>query len=1091
MDGDVKKCATWGDICAHVAAFVAAGVPDPFAQRHVIVPSKGHGRALAHYFAASQSADAAICAGVQFETLAGLRRRLAQTYPAVEPQSIAWELAASGIPADGFCAVLLGASRSEDHAFLDELSARCAVQRVEYAPSNRRSPLAQRYSRLTSLNTDFASVQSDDEAAFGIAVASPLPRNAQEVSTDPQTTPQIVLTPCAEDGQRLTGPTLLHRVQTELRSGFVGDVPRQLDGSVQIHASHGPNRQVEVLRDVLCALFDDDPQLEPRDVLVLCTNLREYAPLIEATFSPQYGFDVSELGASPTAAAPHPGRRLRVQVAHHALANRDPVIEVLLAALRLNTMRGTITELLMLATMPPIADFFGFDNVVISRLRELLAAAHANWGMDSGARARFGLPNLRQGTWLAGVERLSVSLLLPSAPGEAMATASPIAGVEARDAELIGALAELVSRLRKCAATGTPATSAQWALRLREWMNDLVGLGEAAQFGGWSMTAANDVIADLAAGIDLSAVVGGAITVDAGTGAVALDNAGGTHRRPQTVERAEVVGDSGPDDEGDPILDAASVATWLRQRPIRTGRPNYFNGNLLVTNLGDLDAVPHKVICVLGLDDRFFPGRTGVDVVTEADDGRVRARQRLFNAILAAEETLVVITQGADPRSNESLPPSVCIQDMIEMCRLRDECSAWPGRDPSIVPDKLVRKHSLQPHSWANFTTESDAPPFSFDQDALQGALALQNPSLQAAPLMRPQPAPTSTSRSGDQNINGARDGHAGTGAAGDDNVVIDVTLDQLNAFYLHPARELLKRRAGLSLTRWSAELDESIPVNLGPLQRWQVGQRLLDARLQGASAEATHLDARLDGLLPPGESGGQVFTDIAGDVDRIIASLPAQVGATASRSFTSIDAVTGEGRLVGSVETTANVLVNVRFGGIKAKQLASVWLSLLACAASNHPRLGLVCGTRESVRLRAPLYSDAVAILEELLRLRASGLADLLPLPVATGAAFTDAGNRSPEQALRRAWQGDAFSNISGEADEAWKFFFPAGTLEQLRSVPALPDDPLAPGTRATDSRFERLATWFWRPLLQHKISMQEFSAAVNAGGSMEVSGR
>jgi exodeoxyribonuclease V gamma subunit len=422
--------------------------------------------------------------------------------------------------------------------------------------------------------------------------------------------------------------TLLSQVQTELRTGLVGQMPRRLDASIQIHASHGANRQVEVLRDVLCALFDDDPQLEPRDVLVVCTNLGEYAPLIEAAFSPHLG--VSEPAEHLRNTTPHPGRSLRVQVARHALARQDPVLEVLLAALRLNSIRGSVTELLAFAVMPPIADLFGFDTAALARARELLVAAHVSWGIDGGARGRFGLPSVRQGTWLAGVERLSMSLLLPSDSGEALGTASPIAGVEVRDAELIGALSELVSRLRKCAATSTPATGAVWAERLREWIDDLVGPTEAVQFGGWSMVAANDALAELARGL------------------------GG---------------------EPDEALDATSVSAWLRELPPRVGRPNYFNGNLLVTHLGDLDAVPHKVICVLGLDDRHFPGRASTDAQTEADDHRARSRQRLFNAILAAEDTLVVVTQGADPRSNETLPPSVCIQDLIEVCRLSDECS--------------------------------------------------------------------------------------------------------------------------------------------------------------------------------------------------------------------------------------------------------------------------------------------------------------------------------------------------------------------------------------------------------------------------------
>ena len=56
------------------------------------------------------------------------------------------------------------------------------------------------------------------------------------------------------------------------------------DRSVQVHACHGPHRQVEVLREVLVGLLQDRPDLEPRDILVMCPDIETYAPLIEAGF---------------------------------------------------------------------------------------------------------------------------------------------------------------------------------------------------------------------------------------------------------------------------------------------------------------------------------------------------------------------------------------------------------------------------------------------------------------------------------------------------------------------------------------------------------------------------------------------------------------------------------------------------------------------------------------------------------------------------------------------------------------------------------------------------------------------------------------
>ena len=51
-----------------------------------------------------------------------------------------------------------------------------------------------------------------------------------------------------------------------------------------MHACHGPARQVDVLREVLVGLLEDDPTLEPRDILVMCPDIETFAPLISAGF---------------------------------------------------------------------------------------------------------------------------------------------------------------------------------------------------------------------------------------------------------------------------------------------------------------------------------------------------------------------------------------------------------------------------------------------------------------------------------------------------------------------------------------------------------------------------------------------------------------------------------------------------------------------------------------------------------------------------------------------------------------------------------------------------------------------------------------
>ncbi|AGL26112.1 exodeoxyribonuclease V subunit gamma [Mycobacterium tuberculosis CAS/NITR204] len=90
-----------------------------------------------------------------------------------------------------------------------------------------------------------------------------------------------------------------------LQADIAGNAPRpagrslsDADRSVQVHACHGPARQIDVLREVLLGLLEDDPTLQPRDIVVMCPDIDTYAPLIVAGFG---------LVRWPATATPHTG----------------------------------------------------------------------------------------------------------------------------------------------------------------------------------------------------------------------------------------------------------------------------------------------------------------------------------------------------------------------------------------------------------------------------------------------------------------------------------------------------------------------------------------------------------------------------------------------------------------------------------------------------------------------------------------------------------------------------------------------------------------------------------------------------------------
>ncbi|MDT5119583.1 MAG: exodeoxyribonuclease gamma subunit, partial [Mycobacterium sp.] len=389
------------------------------------------------------------------------------------------------------------------------------------------------------------------------------------------------------------------------------------DRSVQVHACHGADRQVQVVREVVLGLLADHPDLEPRDVVVMCPDIETFAPLISASFG---------LGAEDSQ---HPGHRMRVKLADRALRQSNPLLHVVAQLLELADSRLTAAQVLDFVAAPPVRRRFRLSDDDLERLRDLVARAGVRWGLDAQHRARFQLGEVRANTWAAGLDRIVLGIAMSEDDQNWVDTALPLDDVDSSDVDLVGRLAEIVDGL------GAVLAGCSTEHPLTTWL-DIISMGLD------SLTTVTDGDAWQIA------------QVRAEFAEVAADAAG--HAVDVQLSLADV---------------GSLLGERLRGRPTRA---NFRTGELTVCTMVPMRSVPHRVICLLGLDDGAFPRSTvadGDDVLVREPcigerDPRSEDRQLLLDAVLAATDHLVLVYSGADERTNARRPPAVPLEELLD-----------------------------------------------------------------------------------------------------------------------------------------------------------------------------------------------------------------------------------------------------------------------------------------------------------------------------------------------------------------------------------------------------------------------------------------
>lgn len=446
--------------------------------------------------------------------------------------------------------------------------------------------------------------------------------------------------------------TLLSQLQDDIRElRPVGETrehwptPSDEDDSIVFHVTHGPQREVEILHDQLLAAFSSDPNLRPRDIIVMVPDIDRYAPHIEAVFG--------QLSQDDPRFIPY---TLSDQASRHRL----PLMIALEKLLRLPELRLSTSDVLDLLDVPALRQRFNLEERDLPTLARWMEGAGIRWGLNARARQNLELPGgLAQNTWAFGLRRL----LLGYSVGEAGAwqEIEPFDDIGGLEARLAGPLAALLEKLeatweRFC----QPADAATWVARLRELLETFFLTDDAAE--SVMLTKLESALQQMLESTQEAALA---------------------DTLPLSLVREH----------------------WLSQIDEHSLSQRFLAGAVNFATLMPMRAIPFKRVCLLGMNDGDYPrSQPPLDFDLMGGDYRPGDRSRreddrylFLEALLSARDQLYVSWVGRSQIDNAPLPPSVLVG------QLREHLDAGWQREGGDLLARLTTEHPLQPFSQRYF----------------------------------------------------------------------------------------------------------------------------------------------------------------------------------------------------------------------------------------------------------------------------------------------------------------------------------------------------------------------------------------------------
>lgn len=418
------------------------------------------------------------------------------------------------------------------------------------------------------------------------------------------------------------------------------------DVSITIHSCHSPMREVEVLYDQILSMFESDPSLEPRDILVMTPDIEAYTPYIQAVF------DVPEKES----------RRIPYSIADRNIRDESAVFEAFMRILALADSRVGVFQVMAILESKPVRKKFGLKDSQLEPIRKWLTEAGIRWGVDEKAREMEGLPPFKNNTWAQGIERLLLGYAMPGGNERLFAGILPYDDVEGAETELLGTLVQFIERLFEVIRSLKERRDLRgWRDELLSILDEFLMLDEETER---DFQAIRDVVNDFQA-IE--------------------------EHDPSVFQRK---------------LDIRAIRWYLDHSLERRGFGfGFMSGGVTFCAMLPMRSIPFRVICLMGMDGDAYPRESqhlSFDLVAQHPrpgdrSRRLDDRYLFLEALLSARQRLYISYVGQNIQDNSEMPPSVLVTELMDYIQQGFQAD---GED---ILEHVLTRHRIQPFNSVYF----------------------------------------------------------------------------------------------------------------------------------------------------------------------------------------------------------------------------------------------------------------------------------------------------------------------------------------------------------------------------------------------------